>query len=576
MVKHRRKPRPGKLVDLGKQLKEQRRKMEMEELRRKAAEQKAKELRERAIVRNFKIRYSPTEYILLVGEGNCSFGRALIRHWRKKIIAIREKHRQIMIKKDFLRERAALLQQFQDAGIEPNMKEINETARIAAETKNRRSTTLQYGVQFDDILDAENPEEKDAIEGLDVHYKRQRLTLRNCGMRLLVTCYDSQEVALRKYDDLPEILDEIHSAGARVVFGVDAMTMHQALTEAGLVPKSKFDRIVFNFPHVGSGSQGEESILENQGLILGFLANALPMLRNPKKHSVPPLPFYDRPGGMLRDYGDYNPADEEELSQFQAARHAVEGKARLKVAAAAAGDVDASEDADAFEDFDNEWNEDEDEDEDDFDAEMEDLSDYETKDDPYFQEEPAPVRTTNEALLKQIKESEKLTTPTPPRKPKFYDRGGEIHITLKLGEPYDSWRIAKVAAQLNDNQRKAQEEREIEAEVEPGAYSSKFPKLDLLRGLPFVASAFDGYSHRRTIGFKHNLSAESNQELKKGARTYVFVRSDTDGRVKTDDDEEGNKTVNRKTLKPKQRKQKSGRASRLQVSKRNRNRKRIY
>lgn len=39
----------------------------------------------------------------------------------------------------------------------------------------------------------------------------------------------------------------------------------------------------------------------------------------------------------------------------------------------------------------------------------------------------------------------------------------------------------------------------------------------------FHPEAFPGYSHRRTIGFKSELSAEANEEiLKAGAKTYVF------------------------------------------------------
>jgi 25S rRNA (uracil2634-N3)-methyltransferase len=77
---------------------------------------------------------------------------------------------------------------------------------------------------------------------------------------------------------------------------------------------------------------------------------------------------------------------------------------------------------------------------------------------------------------------------------------GEIHVTLKSCEPYVSWDVKSLARQTG--------------------------KLKTLTTVPFVAAAFPGYAHRRTIGFKEGLSAENNEEITdKDCKTFVFVRS---------------------------------------------------
>eukprot|EP00446_Apocalathium_sp_SHHI-4_P016445 CAMPEP_0177200786 /NCGR_PEP_ID=MMETSP0367-20130122/26407_1 /TAXON_ID=447022 ORGANISM="Scrippsiella hangoei-like, Strain SHHI-4" /NCGR_SAMPLE_ID=MMETSP0367 /ASSEMBLY_ACC=CAM_ASM_000362 /LENGTH=295 /DNA_ID=CAMNT_0018649253 /DNA_START=75 /DNA_END=962 /DNA_ORIENTATION=- len=77
-------------------------------------------------------------------------------------------------------------------------------------------------------------------------------------------------------------------------------------------------------------------------------------------------------------------------------------------------------------------------------------------------------------------------------------RGSAIHVALKTGEPYKSWKVVQMAR---------------------GA-----APLDLGNALPFATGAWEGYAHRRTIGFKTALSKDDSQELAKGANIYVFVR----------------------------------------------------
>ncbi|CAM0141315.1 hypothetical protein VKS41_003983 [Umbelopsis sp. WA50703] len=80
------------------------------------------------------------------------------------------------------------------------------------------------------------------------------------------------------------------------------------------------------------------------------------------------------------------------------------------------------------------------------------------------------------------------------------ENDGEIHVTLKSGQPYDLWSVRTMAK-----------------------------STDLLRpktAFPFVPALYPGYAHRRTLGFKEGLSKTGNEEiLDKKPKTYVFVRS---------------------------------------------------
>merc|ERR1712157_548390 len=75
--------------------------------------------------------------------------------------------------------------------------------------------------------------------------------------------------------------------------------------------------------------------------------------------------------------------------------------------------------------------------------------------------------------------------------------GGEIHVAMKRGMPYELWEPVKMATADR--------------------------KLRFKTALEFHPENFPGYAHRRTLGFKEGSSKPANEELAKGARTYVFV-----------------------------------------------------
>eukprot|EP00461_Guttulinopsis_vulgaris_P002919 UN02920 len=113
-------------------------------------------------------------------------------------------------------------------------------------------------MDYDDEEEEEEDDfdlENDIIEDRAALSKFLSWSYQTCGMNLIVTCYDSHQTALEKYPNLEANVRELQSAGATVIFGLDCTEMAEALTNADIVPASKFDHIVFNFPHVGSGEQ---------------------------------------------------------------------------------------------------------------------------------------------------------------------------------------------------------------------------------------------------------------------------------------------------------------------------------
>jgi 25S rRNA (uracil2634-N3)-methyltransferase len=79
---------------------------------------------------------------------------------------------------------------------------------------------------------------------------------------------------------------------------------------------------------------------------------------------------------------------------------------------------------------------------------------------------------------------------------------GEIHVSLKSGEPYDSWQVRKLA---------------------------RTHSLECTRSMAFRTECYPGYTHRRTLGFKEGVSASGNEEIMdKNPRMLIFARKNFD------------------------------------------------
>ncbi|KND04499.1 uncharacterized protein SPPG_00227 [Spizellomyces punctatus DAOM BR117] len=99
---------------------------------------------------------------------------------------------------------------------------------------------------------------------------------------------------------------------------------------------------------------------------------------------------------------------------------------------------------------------------------------------------------------------------------------GEIHVTLKQGDPYDLWDVKEQAKRTGI--------------------------LICSRSFEFDARLYEGYTHRRTIGFTEGLSAAANEEIhSKGSRTYVFLlKTDTGSSQKRKASSDGLPSVKRR------------------------------
>ena len=411
-----------KMMALSRQLKQNQKTVALETQKKKKKEEEQIARKRTSQLKQFFFNYHQSHQILLVGDGNCSFARALVRKFKDNLRTAYQKANLPLPSDPFASHQMS------------RMHEMDEDAEEDFEDEDFDMADME---EFEDEDDVEYDIEGNLIP------KKLEFDFSNVASNLLVTCYDSQEVAMKKYDDLPEILSEILAAGGRVIFGVDAAQLHPTLTEAKLVPENRFDRVVFNFPHVGLGlTDKQENIEANQRLLLAFLTNAMPLLRKPI------------------------------------------------------------------------------------------------------------IDSANE-------------TPNQSKYWKGKDQGGECHITIKEGEPYSLWRVPLLARTVNMNQMRSQQAKEEATECEPGSLEARFPKLMLSSSRPFFHEKFDGYEHRRTLGFKRGLTLDGNQELKGGARTYIFTRApkgyvDAGLGLRGSEEEQAAK-AKAKALAPKTKRKKSGR-----------------
>ncbi|KAL3915935.1 MAG: hypothetical protein SGPRY_007027, partial [Prymnesium sp.] len=73
---------------------------------------------------------------------------------------------------------------------------------------------------------------------------------------ITATSLDAEPIALNKYSSASDNVESVRSLGGRVEFGVDATRLR---AHAGVRKREGYDRIVFNFPHVGSGVKDQAS-----------------------------------------------------------------------------------------------------------------------------------------------------------------------------------------------------------------------------------------------------------------------------------------------------------------------------
>ncbi|OQS03651.1 hypothetical protein THRCLA_04031 [Thraustotheca clavata] len=117
------------------------------------------------------------------------------------------------------------------------------------------------------------------------------LTTNLGGQNIVATVYDSQAELLAKYPTASANIRGLQITHATIHVGVDAT----ALEKQKWIKEMTFDRILFNFPHLGGAT--EEDIEKNQELLHQFFQSARPFLKTPKGEihvSLRNTPFYNR------------------------------------------------------------------------------------------------------------------------------------------------------------------------------------------------------------------------------------------------------------------------------------------
>ncbi|KAI9721438.1 MAG: hypothetical protein M1812_002200 [Candelaria pacifica] len=92
---------------------------------------------------------------------------------------------------------------------------------------------------------------------------------------VLGTCYDSEMELFRKYPQAKENINYLLQEGQKVLYDTDA----KRLDKKEIKKIAQFNKVVFNFPHVGGLTKDvNRQVRHNQELLVGFFMAALPLL----------------------------------------------------------------------------------------------------------------------------------------------------------------------------------------------------------------------------------------------------------------------------------------------------------
>ncbi|DBA85430.1 TPA: hypothetical protein ACH3X2_006106 [Trebouxia sp. C0005] len=114
-------------------------------------------------------------------------------------------------------------------------------------------------------------------------------TLEGQGQNLTATAYDARDTVDAKYqgggDPVSDIIQELQVCDVTLCYGVDATQLAKSLQVASKKQHVKnlpqaFDRIIFNFPHVGLGIKDQDiNVQKNQQMLSSFFFSACEVLK---------------------------------------------------------------------------------------------------------------------------------------------------------------------------------------------------------------------------------------------------------------------------------------------------------
>ena len=192
----------------------------------------------------------------------------------------------------------------------PNLKESVRKLQQAKQRKQKiqkhkerlqqppKKSTFQIHVHSENKKKYEIPftEKSTVLVVGDGNFSFSRALFDRIQIPIVATCYDSEDEVLRKYVSSRDNIDYLVENGCSVLFEIDARKMH-----TGRALKNKrFSRIIFNFPHVGSGIKDQDrNIIANQTLLKEFFLSAASLLATDG-------PFYS-----LRTYNTSKPYNDD-------------------------------------------------------------------------------------------------------------------------------------------------------------------------------------------------------------------------------------------------------------------------
>lgn len=144
-----------------------------------------------------------------------------------------------------------------------------KTKQIAKKTKvhkQNREPTIPFDV-FDNIL---------LVGEGDLSFALSLLHDHGCAS-LTATTYDSEVALIEKYPHVVDAIRQIKDEDQEVMHDVDAQKLS---SNKDLKKKAPFDRIIFNFPHIGGVSTDvNRQVRANQALLAAFFQSSIALLK---------------------------------------------------------------------------------------------------------------------------------------------------------------------------------------------------------------------------------------------------------------------------------------------------------